>query len=125
MLSFCISIACRAVTPTASLPVVSLPYCCNHPPLPMRFHWLQVQVQPIYLASNGNGSDAIGSPTPEQALEQAIFHQEHGLRSVLGCDPRDAVVLMSGVPGDVAAHLTRKFTHAGVAGDKILYCDYM
>lgn len=82
-----------------------------------------VNVHPIYTASDNNW--ASGSTKSEVLLEQALFHGEHGLRGVLGCDPKDAAVLISGLPGDVAAQLTKKLTHAGVAGERILFCEYI
>lgn len=81
-------------------------------------------MHPIYLAAGGNGS-AAGAASPEAALEGALFGGEGGLRGALGCDPRDAAVLLSGLPGELAAHLTRRLTHAGVAGKRILFADFL
>ncbi|GAB4816983.1 hypothetical protein N2152v2_004029 [Parachlorella kessleri] len=92
-----------------------------------------VVVVPIYLSpeaggsgSNGGGAAAASSPGP--ALEQALFHSssgEHGLRGLLGCEPRDAAVLMSGVPGELAAQITRRLTQAGVPGERVMFCEYL
>lgn len=82
-------------------------------------------MKPIYLFSNDDGTATSAGPVPEEALEAAILGGEHGLRGLVGCDARDVVVLMSGVPGDAAAHLTRRLTGAGVAGEHIIFCDYL
>jgi hypothetical protein len=38
--------------------------------------------------------------------------------------PARLQVLMSGLEGDLAAHLTRKLAQHGVASENILFCDY-
>lgn len=39
-------------------------------------------------------------------------------------DPREAAVLLSGVPSDVAAHLSRRLAAAGVSSERLLVCDF-
>ncbi|KAL4519526.1 hypothetical protein Ndes2526B_g01885 [Nannochloris sp. 'desiccata'] len=84
-----------------------------------------VGVHPIYVGDitrNGNASGAATGTAAGsahvlalgEALEIALFGGERGLVGALGgADPREAAVVMSGVPGDVAAHLTRRLTHGG------------
>ncbi len=95
-----------------------------------------VGVHPIYVGDvSGNGSGrsaATGTAAGEahvlalgEALEIALFGGERGLVGALGgADPREAAVVMSGVPGDVAAHLTRRLTHGGVQSERLLFCDF-
>jgi hypothetical protein len=95
-----------------------------------------VSVTPIYVGDirrNGNGSGpATGTAAGSahvlalgEALEIALFGGERGLVGALGgADPREAAVVMSGVPGDVAAHLTRRLTHGGVQSERLLFCDF-
>jgi hypothetical protein len=95
-----------------------------------------VGVHPIYvgdIARNGNGSGAAtGTASGSahvlalgEALEIALFGGERGLVGALGgADPREAAVVMSGVPGDVAAHLTGRLTHGGVQSERLLFCDF-
>ena len=107
---------------------------CTLPTLAAKAPPLQVVVVPIYLspegsASGGNGGGAAGASRPAgPALEQALFHSgggEHGLRGLLGCEPRDAAVLMSGVPGELAAAITRRLTQAGLPGERVMFCEYL
>lgn len=81
-----------------------------------------VAVHPLYLGqgAGGNGSAA----SAEQLLEHALFQGQHGLTGVLGGSTRDAAVLMSGLEGELAAHLTRKLAQHGVASENIMFCDY-
>lgn len=95
-----------------------------------------VGVHPIYvgdIARNGNGSGAATGTAAGsahvlalgEALEIALFGGERGLVGALGgADPREAAVVISGVPGDVAAHLTRRLTHGGVQSERLLFCDF-
>lgn len=92
-----------------------------------------VGVHPIYVDTSKNGKSkgsfveggsahalALG-----EALEIALFGGERGLLGALGGgSPSEAVVVMSGVPGDVAAHMTRRLTHAGVQSERLLFCDF-
>ena len=60
-----------------------------------------------------------------EALEIALFGGEKGLVGALSNgSPSEAVVVMSGVPGEVAAHMTRRLTHAGVQSERLLFCDF-
>lgn len=97
-----------------------------------------VEVHPIYVdmggaaggaASGAGGGAGSGGSTHVlalgEALEVALFGGERGLVGALGGgDPREAAVVMSGVPGDVAAHLTRRLTHGGVQSERLLFCDF-
>lgn len=95
-----------------------------------------VGVHPIYVGDitrNGNASGAATGTAAGsahvlalgEALEIALFGGERGLVGALGgADPREAAVVMSGVPGDVAAHLTRRLTHGGVQSERLLFCDF-
>lgn len=77
-----------------------------------------VSVHPLYL------EDADGS-SPEHLLENAIFESQGGVAGVLGPRAKEASVLMSGLPGDIAAHLTRKLTHEGIPSERLLLCEYL
>lgn len=58
-------------------------------------------------------------------IENALFGHHGGLKSVLGGnDPSEAAVVLSGVPGEVAAPLSRKLTQNGVLSERLLVCDY-
>ena len=60
----------------------------------------------------------------QDGLLTAIFGHTNGLQGTVGGDPREAAVLMSGLPGPVTAVLSRKLTVAGVERERILFCDY-
>jgi hypothetical protein len=95
-----------------------------------------VGVHPIYVGDITRNGSSSGAATGTEAgsahvlalgeaLEIALFGGERGLVGALGgADPRDAAVVMSGVPGDVAAHLTRRLTHGGVQSERLLFCDF-
>ena len=61
----------------------------------------------------------------QDQLEQAIFGHPQGLMGILGGDPRDCAVLMSGLPGPVTASLTRLLTLDGVTRERVLFCDFI
>ena len=83
-----------------------------------------VGVHTVYTAQPNAGGDG-DSLVLGDAIEEAVFGGERGLVGALrGGDPNEAAVVMSGVPGDVAAHLTRRFTHAGVSSERLLFCDF-
>lgn len=97
-----------------------------------------VQIQPVYLENWSLmklGADVFHNMTAAQkaahmmemvgpALERALFEKEHGLVETLGGGlPTDAAVVMAGLPGDVAGHLTRRLTHAGVQSERLLVSD--
>jgi hypothetical protein len=97
-----------------------------------------VHIQPVYLENWSLmklGADVFNDMTASQksshmmemvgpALERALFGKEHGLVETFGGGlPADAAVVMSGVPGDVAGHLTRRLTHAGVQSERLLVSD--
>ena len=84
---------------------------------------MQAHVHPLYLDEAGGGNGG-GAATTESLLQRALF-QEHGLSGVLGAAaPRDAAVLLSGLEGELAAHLTRELTRHGVDSERIMVCDY-
>jgi ferredoxin-NADP reductase len=93
-----------------------------------------VKVHIMYTGEDSNGSGDAGREAGasggshealQQALEVALFGGERGFVGALGGgDPGEAAVAMCGLPGDVAAHLTRRFTRAGVASERLLFCDY-
>lgn len=85
-----------------------------------------VKVHPLFLS--GGSVEEVGVESGSgsgigELLEKALFHGEHGLVGAVGGDPEDVAVVFSGVPGDVAAHLTRKLTHAGVSSERLLVVD--
>ncbi len=61
----------------------------------------------------------------QDELEQAIFGDPQCLMGLLGGDPRDCAVLISGLPGPVTATLTRRLTLDGVTRERILFCDFI
>ncbi|PSC75462.1 adenylate kinase [Micractinium conductrix] len=80
------------------------------------------QVHPLYRQLEGSGNG--GPPSEEVLLERALFGGERGLAAVLGgAHARDAAVLMSGLEGEAAAHLTRRLSAAGVPSERIMLCD--
>ncbi|BDA47799.1 hypothetical protein COCOBI_11-0560 [Coccomyxa sp. Obi] len=79
-----------------------------------------VQVNPVYLESS-NGSTA---PSIWEAVKGAVLGGQQGLMGAVGGDPRDCTVLVAGLPGDAAAALSRALTAEGVAGERILFCDF-
>ncbi|CAL8469738.1 g9280 [Coccomyxa elongata] len=79
-----------------------------------------VQVNPVYLESS-NGSAA---PSIWEAVKGAVLGGQQGLMGAVGGDPRDCTVLVAGLPGDAAAALSRALTAEGVAGERILFCDF-
>lgn len=104
-------------------------------------------LEAAFAAASAGEEGAASGPTPESSsagsveapstslaanhekaralLLHEIFHAgEHGVRSLLGDRVGDAVVLISGVPGDVAAELTRKLTQAGISSERVLFCDF-
>lgn len=84
-----------------------------------------VKVHPLYLSGeNGGNGASMDASSVQEVLEEAMFHGPHGLVGAIGQRPEEAAVMLSGVPGDVAAHLTRKLTHAGVASERLLFCDF-
>ena len=60
----------------------------------------------------------------QDAVEQSIFERPQGLMGAVGGDPRDCTVLVSGLPGDVAASLTKRLSAEGVSGERVLFCDF-
>ena len=48
----------------------------------------------------------------------------HPLCAPLPIAARRLQVLMSGLEGELAAHLTRKLAQHGVASENIMFCDY-
>ena len=61
---------------------------------------------------------------PQDALEREIFG-ERGLTGTLeGSDPQECAVLMAGLPGEVAAAMSRRLAIDGVSRERILFCDF-
>ncbi|KAK9839211.1 hypothetical protein WJX81_001667 [Elliptochloris bilobata] len=98
-----------------------------------------VRVEPCYLSADaaaagvgaaGDGSPrngAFAGPEPQAilaALEEAIFDGNGGLHGAVGGDPHNAAVLISGLPGDATAALTRRLTSEGIKGERILFCEF-
>lgn len=83
-----------------------------------------VQVYPVPVdAANAVNGDSDGEHALS-ALENALFHEHHGLLGCLGKrQPGEAAVVLSGVPRDVAAQLTRRLTHAGIQSEQLLVSD--
>lgn len=86
-----------------------------------------VHVTPCYQeqwagASNGNGSAPAQSL--KECLDAVVFGASGGLAATVGGAPKEAAVLVSGLPGDVAAWLTKRLTSEGVDGERIMYNDY-
>ena len=76
-----------------------------------------VDVRPVYAPKGGGGL--------ESALESALFGGgDRGLASMLRGSVDEASVVMSGVPGGTAGHLTRRLTQAGVQSERLLFCDF-
>lgn len=62
--------------------------------------------------------------TSQDALEREIFGDQ-GLRETLeGSDPRECAVLFAGLPGEVAAALSRRLAIDGVSRERILFCEF-
>ena len=61
----------------------------------------------------------------QERLVESIFGREQGLMGTVGGDPRDAAVLMSGLPGSVAAAVSRRMTAEGIERERVLICDYV
>ena len=103
-------------TPPAFLPPT--PTHPTYPPTPPSL------LQVVY-ENNGTWP---GRRSVDLLLDEALFRPEHGglagALAVGGADPRRAAVLLAGVPGELAAALTRRLTHAGVSSERILVCDY-
>jgi len=79
-----------------------------------------VLVNPLYMEEEGGKG-------VEEVLDQALFGKSEGLLSALGggCRPSEAAVLMSGLPGSVAGHLTRRLTTEGkIPSERLLFCDF-
>lgn len=76
--------------------------------------WRDAGVRVHVLYSDDIGNNGAASSQLQEMLEGEIFHREHGIHGTLGGDPREAAVMMAGLPGDVAGHLTKKLTQAGV-----------
>ncbi|KAK9802950.1 hypothetical protein WJX72_006330 [[Myrmecia] bisecta] len=87
-----------------------------------------IRVNPIYLSdaasSNNNGNGTGSIQAIKDGLEEAIFGAEAGLAATMGGNPRECAVLLSGLPGDVAAGITRRLGIEGVAKERILFCDF-
>ena len=60
----------------------------------------------------------------QETVRSAIFEESQGLMGAVGGDPRDCTVLVSGLPGRTAAELSKQLTASGVAGERILFCDF-
>lgn len=60
----------------------------------------------------------------QDAVKHAVFEGPQGLMGAVGGDPRDCTVLVSGLPGGGAAALSKSLTAEGVAGERILFCDF-
>jgi hypothetical protein len=60
----------------------------------------------------------------QEAVEQAVFNRPQGLMGAVGGDPRDCTVLVAGLPGEAAACLTKRLSAEGVAGERVLFCDF-
>lgn len=54
-----------------------------------------------------------------------ILGGEQGLSGTVGGDPREAAALLSGLPGSVAAAISKELTSRGVDGERVLFCDYL
>lgn len=63
-------------------------------------------------------------PKLQGAVRGAVLGGAGGLMGAVGGDPRDCTVLVAGLPGDAAAALSRALTAEGVAGERILFCDF-
>lgn len=60
----------------------------------------------------------------QEAVRQAVFERLQGLMGAVGGDPRDCTVLVSGLPGEAAAQLTKRLSSEGVSGERVLFCDF-
>ena len=86
-----------------------------------------VEVQPLYLGERMNESDnkEVKIDVLANAIENAVFGHHMGIKGVLGGNnPSEAAVVLSGVPGEVAAILSRKLTQSGISSERLLVCDY-
>lgn len=83
-------------------------------------------VTPLYLSEAAASGAANGASVgPEQLLDAALFRGEGGLAGVLGAGKaQEAAVLVSGLEGEMAAHLTRKLAQHGVPSENVMFCDY-
>lgn len=80
-----------------------------------------VRVHPIPVEGD---YDFSSSSNLLSALENALFHEHHGLLGCLGKrQPGEAAVILSGVPRVVAAQLTRRLTQAGIQSEQLLVSD--
>lgn len=85
-----------------------------------------IRINPLYTEgyTYGEGESASANDALLRMLQNAIFGGEQGLQGAVGADPRAAAVLMSGVPGEVAAAITRRLTTAGIDRSRIMFTDY-
>lgn len=60
----------------------------------------------------------------QDALEREIFGEQGLGGTVEGSDPRECAVLLAGLPGEVAAALSRRLAIDGVSRERISFCDY-
>lgn len=60
----------------------------------------------------------------QEAVRGAVLGGPGGLVGAVGGDPRDCTVLVAGLPGEAAAALSRALTAEGVAGERVLFCDF-
>jgi len=74
-----------------------------------------VKVVPVYREEN---DDAL------VPLLAALFEGPGGLQGVLGANPSNCAVLMSGPKGISSAALSKKMILAGVEADRMLFCDF-
>ena len=59
----------------------------------------------------------------QKYLLEAIATKQ-GLTGMIGGAPSNATVLMSGLPGSIAAAVSRELTSQGVERERVLFCDY-
>lgn len=68
--------------------------------------------------------DFVLIPSAQEAVQGAVLGGPGGLMGSVGGDPRDCTVLVAGLPGEAAAALSRALTAEGVAGERVLFCDF-
>lgn len=60
----------------------------------------------------------------QACIEKALLEGPQGLMGVVGGDPRDSTALLSGLPGECSAALSRHLTRAGIPGERLLFADF-
>jgi len=58
-----------------------------------------------------------------ELLEKTLFLREGGFSSIAG-PASDVVVVLAGMPGDLASQVTKRLTAKGVPHERMLFCDF-